>query len=98
ASLNAGLPEDNTNILQMISMRHDNHLFAEGTPEDYMKSLVASLGIDSQQAVQMAKNQDNITRQIDYRRASVSQVSINEEMANMVRYQNAYNAAAVMIS
>ncbi len=98
ASMHAGLPEDNTNILQLISMRHDTHLFAEGTPEDYMKSLVASLGIDSQQAVQMAKNQDNITRQIDYRRASVSQVSINEEMANLVRYQHAYNAAAVMIS
>jgi flagellar hook-associated protein 1 FlgK len=37
-------------------------------------------------------------QQIENRRLSVSGVSIDEEMANMVKYQHAYNAAAKMIS
>lgn len=98
ASLGTGLNEDNKNLLEFLNMRHDTHLFSEGTPEDYMKSLVASLGIDSQQAAQITKNQENIARQIDNRRMSVSGVSIDEEMANLVRFQHAYNAAAKMIA
>jgi flagellar hook-associated protein 1 FlgK len=98
ASKEAGFPEDNSNLLELLEMRHDNHLYGEGAPEDYMKSLVATLGIDSQQSVQIAKNQGNLTRQIENRRSSVSGVSLDEEMANMVKYQHAYNAAAKMIS
>jgi len=98
ASKIAGLPEDNTNLLEFMSLRHDRHLFAEGAPEDFMKSLVATLGIDSQQARQFFKTQENLTKQIDNRRTSVSGVSIDEEMANVVKFQHAYNAAAKMIS
>jgi len=98
ASAEAGLNEDNTNLLKFMDMWEDTHLFWEGTPEDYMKSLIATLGIDSQQAGQISKSQNILTSQIDNRRTSVSGVSINEEMANLVKFQHAYNAAAKMIS
>lgn len=35
---------------------------------------------------------------VDFRRKSVSAVSIEEEMSNMIRFQHAYNASARMIS
>lgn len=98
ASLGSGLNDDNSNLLELLDMRHDSHLFAEGAPEDYMKSLVATLGIDAEQSVQLTKNQMIITKQVEDRRTSVSGVSIDEEMANLVRYQHAYNAAAKMIT
>lgn len=98
ASVASGLPEDNSNLLKMMETRHNAHLFGEGAPEDFMKSLVTTLGIDSQQAIQTTKTQNNITKQIDNRRTSVSGVSIDEEMANMVKFQHAYSAAAKMIS
>jgi len=55
------------------------------------------MGVDGQQAIAHLKNQVIITNQIDARRQSVSGVSIDEEMGNLVRYQHAYNAAAKMI-
>lgn len=98
ASIEAGLDGDNSNLIKFLDMWEDTHLFSEGTPEDYMKSLIATLGIDSQQAKQIFKNQEILTSQIDNRRTSVSGVSINEELANMVKFQHAYNAAAMMIT
>jgi flagellar hook-associated protein 1 FlgK len=55
------------------------------------------MGVDGQQAKAHLDNQSIMTRQIDNRRQSISGVSIDEEMGNLVRYQHAYNAAAKMI-
>jgi len=98
ASSAAGLSEDGSILLKMIDMRHNGHLFMEGTPEDFMKSLISILGIDTQQANQFTNTQDALINQIINRRTSVQGVSLNEEMANMVKYQHAYTAAAKMIS
>ena len=89
----------NINVLnKILEVRSNQSLFYEGAPEDFMKSLVAGLGIDAQQANRFSKSQDTIVSQIDNRRMSVSGVDINEEMTNMVKYQQAYNAAAKMIT
>jgi len=98
ASSVSGLSEDGSNLLRIIDMRHNGHLFMEGTPEDFMKSLISMMGIDAQQAYQFTNTQEVIINQITNRRLSVQGVSLNEEMANMVRYQHAYTAAAKMIS
>ena len=63
-----------------------------------MKSLVVDVGIDSQQAQRLYGNQDNIVKVIDKQRTSVSGVSPDEEMTNLVKYQQAYNACAKMIT
>ncbi|NSW90061.1 MAG: flagellar hook-associated protein FlgK [Firmicutes bacterium] len=84
-------------LYELIKMRHNTSMFAEGAPEDFMKSLIATLGIDSQQAVRHSENRENIIKQIENRRLAYSGVSLDEEMADMVRYQHAYNAAARMI-
>ncbi len=81
----------------LLDMRHNPDMFAEGAPEDFMKSLVATMGIDSQQAQRFETNQDVIVKQIATRRLSDSGVSMNEEMANMIKFQHAYNASAKMI-
>lgn len=98
ASAQAGLPEDSSNLNMFKDMRHDTHLFVEGAPEDYMRSVIATLGIESQQALQFYDNQMNFVKQVDTQRTSVSGVSLNEEMSNMVKFQQAYSAAAKMIT
>ena len=55
------------------------------------------MGIDSQQADNYSDNQQIVVNQIINRRLSNSGVSIDEEMANLVKFQHAYNAAAKMI-
>lgn len=86
------------NINKLIEMRTNSHMFSEGAPEDFMKSIVTTLGIDSQQAIRIASNQEAIVEQIENRRSSDSGVSIDEEMSNLVKQQQAYSAAAQMVN
>lgn len=46
----------------------------------------------------MLDNQQNVVATLEAKRASVSGVSLDEEGANMIKYQNSYNAAARVIS
>jgi len=55
------------------------------------------MGVDGQLSSYYVKNQTAIINQIENRRESVSGVSVNEEIGNLVRYQHAYKAAAKMI-
>jgi len=86
------------NLNNLLKMRHNPYMFTEGAPEDFMKSLVTTLGIDEQQAIRISDNQNVIVKQVENRRISDSGVSIDEEMANLVKFQHAYNASARMIT
>ncbi|MGD9549151.1 MAG: flagellar hook-associated protein FlgK [Candidatus Krumholzibacteriia bacterium] len=46
----------------------------------------------------MVENQQNVVASLETRLASVAGVSLDEEGANMVKFQNSYNAAAKVIS
>ncbi len=69
-------------------------LDATSTLDDYYRYTIAQLGVDSQEASRMEKNSELLVGTVDTQRQSVSGVSIDEEMAEMVKYQHAYNAAA----
>jgi len=86
------------NLNRLLQLRHNTHMFAEGAPEDFVKSIVSSLGVDAQQAKRLTNTQEAVISQIDNRRISVSGVSIDEEMINLVKHQQAYNASARMIT
>lgn len=93
-----GLAGDNSNILKIAELRHKNDMFMWGTPDDFVKSLVANLGVDAQDAKRTMNNQEVLTQQIETQRQSISGVSLDEEMTNVVRFQHAYNASARMIT
>lgn len=65
-----------------------------GTIDDYFGAIVGQIGIQSQEATRQLKNQDAIVGQIDSNRQSVSGVSLDEEMSNLIKFQKAYSAAA----
>lgn len=99
AASDAAGENGNLNILgELIKIRSNTSLFTEGAPEDFMKSLVATLGVDSQQAKTFSDSQDTIVKQIDNRRMSISGVQLNEELANMVKFQQSYKASAKVIN
>jgi len=96
----AGVAEEAGNIdvlNELLGFRRNTDMFAEGGPEDFMKSLVATLGVDAEQAANYESNRQIIVNQIVNRRLSDSGVSIDEEMANLVKFQQAYSASAKMI-
>ena len=70
----------------------------EATVMGKYESVISSLGVQGQRASQMVENQDTLVNQLENKRQSISGVSIDEEMANMIKYQQAYSASAKLIS
>ncbi|GAA3412804.1 flagellar hook-associated protein FlgK [Paenibacillus hodogayensis] len=65
-----------------------------GTLDEFFRAVVGQLGVQSQESNRQATNQKILVEQVDSRRQSVSGVSMDEEMSNMIKFQHAYNAAA----
>lgn len=66
--------------------------------EGYFKDTIDRLGVQAQESARMVTNQETLLYSIDETRASVSGVSLDEEMANLIQFQHAYNANAKIIS
>lgn len=64
----------------------------------YFKDTVDSLGIQEQEAKRMVTNQAKLLAGFEESRASVSGVSLDEEMANLIQFQHCYQANAKVIS
>jgi flagellar hook-associated protein 1 len=67
------------------------------TFDEFYSSIVSNVGINSFSAQSTYSQQEGILLQLDTRRESISGVSIDEEMINMIKFQQAYNAAARLI-
>jgi flagellar hook-associated protein 1 FlgK len=65
-----------------------------GTFDEFLRAVVSEIGVQTQEASRQVTNQKILVDQVDARRQSVSGVSLDEEMADMIKYQHAYNAAA----
>jgi flagellar hook-associated protein 1 FlgK len=72
----------------------DQSLTLSGNFDDFFRTLVGALGVQAQEAERQELNQKFLVDQVDARRQSVSGVSMDEEMADMIKFQHAYNAAA----
>ncbi|SHK01580.1 flagellar hook-associated protein FlgK [Tepidibacter formicigenes] len=93
-----GQAGDNSNILEMSKLRHKDDMFSWGSADDFVKTLISNLGVDAQEAARMTQNQEVLINQVDSTRQSISGVSLDEEMSNMIKFQHAYNASARMIT
>jgi flagellar hook-associated protein 1 len=69
-----------------------------GTIQSNYQGWIGKLGVDGQQAERLKNNSEVLRQSVEERRQSVSSVSLDEEMTNMIKYQHAYNAAARQIT
>ncbi|MBT3922436.1 MAG: flagellar hook-associated protein FlgK [Nitrospina sp.] len=67
------------------------------TFDEFYGSIVSTVGIESFSSQSTYSQQEGILLQLNTRRESISGVSIDEEMINMIKFQQAYNAAARLI-
>jgi len=89
---------DGSNALKIAQVKHDSTLIGNTSFEDFYRSEVSHLGIETQEAIRMVENQDLLVAQLENKREMVMGVSIDEEMTNMIRFQHAYNSAARYIT
>ncbi|HOP82251.1 MAG TPA: flagellar hook-associated protein FlgK [Fervidobacterium sp.] len=86
----------NTGIVEMLSSLKSKKVLNDGSESfsEYLGSVVAELGVESETATKVKSNTDLMKNEIDGERERVKGVSLDEEMANMIKYQHAFNAAA----
>jgi flagellar hook-associated protein 1 FlgK len=86
---------DSSNALKIVGLS-TTRLAALGssTFDDFYASMIGSLGVESRQAKQLATNQTALVDHLTARRESTSGVNLDEEAAQLIRFQRAYQAAA----
>lgn len=68
------------------------------TPVDAYAGFIGQIGTDTRQASELAGNQALVVQQLQTRRESISGVSLDEEAADVMRFQQAYSASARVIT
>ena len=90
--------DNNNTLLSWLRVSNDVTLFREGRILDFVIGMTGELAIDIKQADAFERNYNSLTRQIDIMRMSVSGVDINEEMVDMIRLNQQWQAAARLIN
>lgn len=94
-----GTPGDGSNALRLADVYNDPTII-DGTTSlaDFFTSLVSGVGVASQKAKHMVDSQAVLVDHLQGRQDSISGVDLDEEMVDMIRFQQAYNAAARVVT
>jgi len=88
---------NNGNIEAMYALRNQTIISGQ-TPTDYYSTIVFNVGNAAANANAQQSASSLVLQQLKDQRASVSGVSLDEEAANLMRFQQAYAASAQVIS
>jgi flagellar hook-associated protein 1 len=88
-----GTAGDNTNANALLNIQNQP-VIAGQTPLNYYSGLIFKIGSDVSNAQTEQQSSNLILQQLTNLQGGVSGVDINEEAANLIRYQNAYQASA----
>ena len=93
------LPGDNQNALAIADVQHQKVMEGDtATIDESYNGLVGDVGIQSRAAKSHVDHYQAMKDQLDQRRESVSGVSLDEEMVNLIKYQQAFSANGKMIA
>jgi len=92
-------PGDGTGALEIARLREKLvEEVGNTTFEDFFRGLMADLGVQGREAERLEANMHAIYENMVEQAESVAGVSLDDEMLNLVQYQQAYNAAAQFLS
>ncbi len=97
AASSDGSAGSNGNAEVMYALRNQA-VVAGQSPTDYYSGVVFNVGNGTANAAAEQSASALVLQQLNDQRSSVSGVSLDQEAANMVRYQQAYSASAQVIS
>lgn len=88
-----GSPGDNSIALDLAALRDD-----QDGASALLRSLVADVGSRTRESQDLADGQAIVVNSYQAQRESVSGVSLDEEAANLLRFQRSYQAAARLVT
>ena len=91
---------DNRVALEVLALRDQKFTIKgqEVTMEQSYKQLIANIGVSTSHAESMVESQEKLLTFLDNKFLSISGVSLDEEIVNLVQFQKAYDANAKVIS
>ena len=93
------VPGDNRQAITIAKLQYQLTMNGNTTTyNDYFGALIRDTGYEVLKSEAYYHHQSDMLAQLENRRESISGVSLDEEMINLIKYQNAYTAAAKMIS
>jgi flagellar hook-associated protein 1 FlgK len=92
-----GDPGDGSNALAVAGLQQ-SALIGGASIDTAYSQLVTQIGADSQQAQTNLDNANSLVQSLTNRRQSVSGVSLDEEMTNLLAFQRGYQACARVMS
>lgn len=100
ASVSIGTPGNGDNAIRLARVINSDLLMNGGTATlaDYYESLIVRLGINADKAKTMLENKEALIHHLENRQQAVAGVSLDEEMVNLIKFQNSYNAASRLIT
>ena len=91
-------PGDNKNAFNIAGLSSTAITdLRSATFEDYYEGIVTTVGTMSKAAADGLTYDDNLRFELEKKRDAVSGVSLDEEAANLIRFQRAYEAGARMM-
>jgi len=91
-------PGDNSNALALAALRVDSTALGNGTMATAYNSLVGTVAAYASEAELSRNAYETLTQQARDAQQAVSGVNLDEEAVNLIRFQQAYQAAARAIS
>lgn len=86
---------DNTNALSISSLRNELVLAGDALTFDaFYDSVIADLGSQAEETGRLAQSTEAVLDQLINRRESISGVSLDEELIDMIQFQHIFDAAA----
>lgn len=82
-------------MIDSMNVKSDN---SGSAITNYYSELINKLGIQAQDADREVTNKELIVDELENSKASISGVSLDEEMVNLIQFQHAYSANAKVIS
>src|SRR3989339_732865 len=89
---------NHTNALRLAALQDNTGAINNTTFADYLHQIASSLGEEASNAYKSEESYDVIETSLENRRDEISGVSVDEELVNLVRFQQAYQASAKYIS
>ncbi len=96
---NLNLGQDAYDLMsQMAKLQSNVALYRGGTADKFLERIYADVSVDTQECKTFTENYKTIQQAVEKQRHSVSGVDYDEEALNLMKYQQAYNLSAKVIS
>lgn len=98
ASGSPNLAGDNSNIQALINLQDKNTLVGGTSYNDFYTNSTSKIAVQASRATSLAETEAALLASAQSRRGNLTGVNLEEEAANLIRFQQAFQAAAQVIA